>query len=217
MTSLVVPRIMFDNGACRHMWGTDLVEAGLVRNIREVEPHRVDTASDQIALNQMGDIKMGNHELMAGYLNPYMGLSLVSQGLLSKYEGWSFLEADGELQVNTPVDEFEAEMHGPLAFWPSGDIIQELTKTQDLIVAAIPHVGQGTQPGCTPEGLSVPQSIGSSLGTDKTAMDEPSIGPEVPPTSLHTGETTETDEDTLSDGPGSAYRPQSAADPDPVL
>ena len=85
--SLVVPRIMFDNGACRHMWGTDLVEAGLVYNIREVEPHRVDTASDQIALHQMGDIKVGNHELMAGYLNPYMGLSLVSQGLLSKYEG----------------------------------------------------------------------------------------------------------------------------------
>ena len=87
---------------------------------------------------------MGNHELMAGYLNPYMGLSLISQGLLSKYEGWSFLEADGELQVDTPMDGFEAEMHGPLAFWPSGDIIQKLTQTQDLIVAAISHVGQGT-------------------------------------------------------------------------
>ena len=153
---------------------------------------------------------------MAGYLNPYMGLSLVSQGLLSKYEGWSFLEADGELQVNTPVDEFEAEMHGPLAFWPSGDIIQELTKTQDLIVAAIPQVGQGTQPGGTPEEPSAPQSIGSSLDTDEVAMDKPSIGPEVPLTSPHTGETTETDEDTLSDDPGSANRAQSAADPDPV-
>ena len=39
--SLVVPRIMFDNGACRHMWGKDLVEAGLVHNIREVEPHNL--------------------------------------------------------------------------------------------------------------------------------------------------------------------------------
>ena len=39
----------------------------------------------------------------------------------------------------------------------------------------------------------------------------------VSPASPHTGETTETDEDTLSDGPGSANRPQSAADPDPVL
>ena len=108
-------------------------------------------------------------------------------------------------------------MHGPLAFWPSQDIIQELTKTQDLIAAAIPQVGQNIQAGGTPEGLSAPQSIDSHSGTDEVGKDEPSIGPEVSPASPHTGETTETDEDTLSDGPGSANRPQSAADPDPVL
>ena len=116
----------------------------------------VDTASDQIALNQMGDIRVGNHELMAGYLNPYMGLSLVSQGILSKYEGWSFWESDGELQVATPVDEFEAEMHGPLAFWPSEDIIQELTKTQDTIMAAVQQVEQDPEPASKAQSAADP-------------------------------------------------------------
>ena len=40
-----------------------------------MEPHQVDTASDQIALTVMGDVQLGQRTLLAGYLNPYMGLS----------------------------------------------------------------------------------------------------------------------------------------------
>ena len=72
-----------------------MVDAGLVKNIRQVEPHQVDTASDQIALTMIGDVQLGQCTLLAGYLNPYMGLSLAAQGLLSTRDGHSSITRSG--------------------------------------------------------------------------------------------------------------------------
>ena len=192
---MVVPRLMFDNGACRHMWGRDMVESGLVHNIREVEPHKVDTASHQIALSMMGDVSIGNHVLMAGYLNPYMGLSLVAQGLMSKHEGWAFDQQDGSMLVETPIDEFEAEMHGALAFWPNYDIIQELHRVQDKVMATVSHQEQEEQ---SYKGLT-PIDFNTSDGSESTDEYELSMGAEAPSNDPHTGGNTETDEEIISE------------------
>jgi len=92
-----VPRIMFDDGTFKHMWGTDLVKAGLVTNIREVNPHLVHTAGGGIKLNQMGVVFIGDNELLAGYLNPHMGLSLCSEGKQHTHEGWRFIGEQGTM------------------------------------------------------------------------------------------------------------------------
>ena len=173
---MTVPRLMFDDGTFNHMWGTDMVRAGMVYNIRDIPTKHVGAAGGGMQLTQMGDVTLDGYDFLGGHINPHMGLSLLSEGKLSKYEGWGFQNMDGQLHVDTNLgDQFKAEMHGNLGFWPQEVIMETIqglhhtgdtTETEDDDYSAPdpnPSQGMGVTLTEATGGTPVVQSEGSYI------------------------------------------------------
>ena len=121
---------MLDSGAYRHIWGTDLVRAGLVFDIEDLErPSEVDTASGTVTLRQEGSIKLRGM-VFRGAINPHMKISLISEGVLYTDDGWEVLGKDGKKVCKPPTEMQQeplvADTIGKLAFWPHKDVVQAL-------------------------------------------------------------------------------------------
>ena len=125
-----MPMILFDSGAFRHIWGTDLVHSGLVYNIVDLEnPSNVGTACGDVTLYQEGTITLRDIEF-TGAINKHMKISLISEGLLFVNGKWDIGGSDGIKSIKPPpslgVDPFTAEMCGNLAFWPQVDVARAI-------------------------------------------------------------------------------------------
>ena len=83
-----IPTLLFDSGTYRHIWGTDMVKAGLVHNIQALaQPEVVETAAGQITLKQSGTVMLRNI-CFNGIINQFMRISLISTGELYVQNKW---------------------------------------------------------------------------------------------------------------------------------
>ena len=114
-----IPMIMFDSGAYRHIWGTDLINSGLIYDIQDMEiPEEVDTACGEITLTMEGKLKLRSI-VFSGALNYNMGISLIAQGKLFGEDKWRITGANSIMTCEPPshlgVDAFDADMCGTLS------------------------------------------------------------------------------------------------------
>ena len=136
-----IPVIMFDSGAWRHIWGTDLVNSGMVYDVEDLkEPVDVDTAAGPITLEKLGTIQLRGIEFK-GYLNPNMKISLISEGELFTNDGWEITGKDGGKIATPPTSLHDlpvfAEMVGKLAFWPHQDVVDACAEATEIATLAM--------------------------------------------------------------------------------
>jgi hypothetical protein len=139
-----LPVIMFDSGAWRHIWGTDLVNSGMVYDVEDLkEPVDVDTAAGPITLEKLGTVQLRGIEFK-GYLNPNMRISLISEGELFTNDGWVITGKDGSKIATPPTSLHDlpvfAEMVGKLAFWPHQDVVEACAEATEITTLAIDAV-----------------------------------------------------------------------------
>ena len=132
-----IPLIMFDGGSFKHIRGTAMQQTGLLINYQELAaPVKVDTAGGCITITHEADLTLGGHTF-TGAINPYMKLSLISEGDLYVNQGWKFDSEDGCKRVTPPSNSgmpgFMADMMGVLAFWPQKYLVEAIG--EDLEVA----------------------------------------------------------------------------------
>ena len=121
-----IPMLMLDSGTYKHIWGTDMVNAGLVYDISALPiPEVVETAAGNITLKQCGKVLLRGI-VFTGIVNNMMRLSLLSEGMLYTDEKWKITGEDGVKTCQPPnhfnIKPIKADMCGNLAFWPQEDI-----------------------------------------------------------------------------------------------
>ena len=83
------------------------------------------TAGECITITHEADLTLGGHTF-TGAINPFMKLSLLSEGDLYVNEGWKFDSEEGRKRVTPPTGmTFLADMMGVLAFWPQKDLVAQ--------------------------------------------------------------------------------------------
>ena len=131
----IISLIMFDGGSFKHIWGTDMQHTGLLINYQQLSaPVKVDTAGGCITITHQADLTLGG-PTFTGAINPYMKLSLLSEGDLYVNEGWKFDSEDGHKRVTPPTDTgmpFLADMMGVLAFWPQKDLVEAMGEAPEM-------------------------------------------------------------------------------------
>ena len=132
----IIPLVMFDGGSFNHIWGTDMQQTGLLFNYQELSaPVKVDTAGGCITITHEADLTLGGHTF-TGAINPFMKLSLLSEGDLYVNLNWKFGSEGGRKLVTPPSDtgmpEFFADMMGVLAFWPQKDLVAAMGEAPEV-------------------------------------------------------------------------------------
>ena len=85
-------------------------------------------------ITHQADLTLGGHTF-TGAINPYMKLSLLSEGDLYVNEGWKFDSEDGHKRVTPPTNTgmpFLADMMGVLAFWPQKDLVEAIGEAPEM-------------------------------------------------------------------------------------
>ena len=126
VVSMDYPMILFDSGTYKHVWGTDMVDAGLIFDTKELPiPEIVNTAAGVVTIKRYGKLRLRGM-VFSGVINDMIQISMMSEGLLFVEDKWK-ITGEGGIKTCEPPAElnvalFRAEMHGHLAFWPQSDI-----------------------------------------------------------------------------------------------
>ena len=111
-------KVLFDGGAYKHLFGTGVDH--LIHDRQTVErPVCVQTAQGVMMLREVGKLVLGKHTF-EGYLNPNMGASLLSEGLL-RQQNWKFWAASKKV-VESLAGPFYTDQRGTLDFWPVAEV-----------------------------------------------------------------------------------------------